>query len=719
MFGRLRCHFCGQRSDFSKGTTEFQCTKCEALNFFDEKGEVAEAPSHITNPPAQQYEQTTTARSPTPFALTSSHEQQSNQQQPFCQRCLNNQRMYVDALNSYLPDDDHPRFQEYLDKLPQKKAELEKKYPQVCKACAPKVQERIHQADYQGMSWQAAAAMNETRARRGRGAVGRRDDWWKWFMRILLPLVGVMVYASLAVQVAWHLYGIFDLIFTAPSTDGLDGMDLMFEPTHKDCLKHGLAHQFDPACHQLFAGTVKKALLVSLCLIWYNPGLKDWYHHTHRIEAVRGQTEHFRTQFILLIARVAAWWNLSDQNVVGGTRTSQRLAGHGLIIGLIILAQWMSELPIKSEKWRIKGKIMPRPDEKDVFGAMAGPADELYPRQASSTNPRKLFGGDQKPFPIANLAPVTRNTRGYSRLDLPGMPPPSPPGTESASDNEGDAMDIDTPPPISRTAGMPGAAIDRTFRPKTTHQPKAQPSSLFSDPNLTQPSSWGAVRHQLYNLQDTLRESDERKKQREEEDQRSRLRFEPPQGQPSPFRGTIPQAPMSVGRRLRNPPSQLSFKQASASKQQNQMKHMREIFESGRVFGSAGTSSQQQGARKYEEETEDEDFSPAKSRTRIDMAPKPASWHLPGDGQATTGLEEALGGRSFAIADEVDVDGGVAPAPATAGDVATGPQVTQRGLWLLFLVTVVPVVLAVAWRVESIRRPVCLWLVGKMEEWGI
>lgn len=212
------------------------------------------------------------------------------------------------------------------------------------------------------------------------------------------------------------------------------------------------------------------------------------------------------------------------------------------------------------------------------------------------------------------------------------------------------------------------------------------------------------MRNEVFGMQDDLRLQDEHK--RKEEEQRSKLRYEPPVD-PSPFRGRLPQAPMSVGRRLRNPPTQVSFKQTPVSKQQDFMKQMRETFENGKTFGR---EDRRVLVPAFDgQEDEDEDFSPAKHRTRGNLDLKPASWHLPGDGQQTTGLEELLGGTGFAIADEPE-------------RVVVAPRPTQQRLAIprsLLLLTALLFGIVAAWNVPGIRRPVLLWLVRKMEDVGV
>ena len=616
--------------------------------------------------------------------------------------------MFMESLSKYLPDEDHPEYQAYEDALPQFKKELEKRYPQVCKRCAPKAQQKMFEADYYGMNQHAAILAEKKYKRRGRGRSGSprglRDDWSKWIMRLLLALVGMVVYASLLAQTAWHTYAIFTTIFSSSVADATETTEFAFEPTWKDCAQQSLSSRFDTPCYHLFDTIIPKALATSLCLLWYNPGHKAWWHDTHKMEAVYGQREHFFIQAILLVMRALAWFKLSDSTVTTNLDTQQLLAAHGFMIAFQILCQWLSERVIKSQIWKIKGKIMPRPSEQDIFGPTAGPADEQYARQASSKPPLTLFPRNEKPFNIESLAPRPLNSRGYSRLEFAGGPPPSPPDSQSVSDDDefnNNSNDMDWQPSVQ--SQMPGAPINRTFRPKYYESREPLTRSIYNY-GTTQPSGWGAMRQEVFGIEDATRAADERK--RREAEERAKLRYEPPVEQ-SPFRGRLPQMPMSMERRLRNPITQVQFKKVDPSKQQDFMKQMREGIESGKTFTNSEVEKKTVKFRRTVEDSDDEDFSPAKSRTKGSLDLAAGKLRLPRDVPQATGLEDLFAGKSFGISDEPGVE------------LPTRARRTIRLPWgMMLVVGVLVALLAVAWNVQPIRRTVCLWLAAKLQDLG-
>ncbi|KAK3714199.1 hypothetical protein LTR37_008001 [Vermiconidia calcicola] len=644
MFSRLRCHFCGQRSQYSKGIPQFKCTSCEAHNFFDKRGNITEPPQDVVT---SSHPQSTETRPFHTFSRPRYEEEPAQDNEVFCSKCRTNQQIYMESLSNYLPDEDHPQYYKFEAKLPEFKADLERKYPQVCKKCASKAQERIHKADYYSKTQQTAKLMQDTQRHRARGSspIGQRDDWGKWAIRIVLSLIGTVVYASLLAQVAWHAYGM--LTATSLSTDSDDGeaADFAFDPAFKD----------------------------------------SWYHHTHRVEAVHGQTEHFRIQVLLLIIRTFAWFKLSNSAVVTELSKQQQLAAHGFLTVFVFLCQWISERAIRSDKWKLKGTIMPRPEVEDVFGATAGPASEDYTRQASSVPPQvRLFARDEKPFPIENLAP--KRPRGYSKLA-----PPSPPNSDPQSDD--DEMD-------------------------TSWQPKAGRPQTRSAYNYgtAQPLGWGAVRNELFDIQDNSRAEDERR--RKEAEERAKLRYQPPVDQ-SPFRSRLPQAPMSTERKLRNPPRQFQLKKAPLSKQQDFMKQMQEGIENGKGFGKAKTEEKNvQFEKRFSLDDDfspvkgrtmdslDEEILPAKSRTKGSLNLREGTWRLPSDYDNGTGLEDLFAGSSFTIADRTNDD--VAPVEQRSISMPSG--------WMAGAGVLVASV--IAWNIPPIRRTAFLWLAQKFEGLG-
>lgn len=721
---RLRCHFCGTKSNAYRGDTEFQCSHCEAFNFFDIDGKVVDTPYTIAAGPPQT---SPPGAAPT-FTRPVSRGPEYHGTRPFCATCLSNQRIYTESLAQYLPDDDHPQYRQFEEKLPQYKAELEKRYPPICTVCAPKAQELVHKADYYGMSQHMAKQMEDTRKRGNSPVPPRtRDDWRKWSVRALLGVLGMVVYASLLLQMAWHAYGFFVAFSVTPTTDTSQETGLAFDPTFKECAQGSLLWRFDPSCYQLLSTLVPNALLASFLLTWYNDGLKKLYDHTHRYDLVSGQKSHFRLQLILLIVRAVAWFKLSDPTFTSEMSTYQLLAAHGFMLAFTPLIQRLSERTIHCQRWRFRGKITPKPDEVDLFTATAGPAPERYTPCASATHPLQLFPRDDRPFPIENLAP----RRGYAKLDLPSQPPPSPPDSQSVSDDgvAGEAMDIDwhqLSPTANPPSRWPGAPIDRTYRPKYPGPSSRPASSSNSSPwDLSRPrSGWGPMRDEMSRLQ-AEQDAALLARQRREADEQAEaaakklLHYEPRSLEQNPFRGRLPPAPMSMERRLRNPPpSQVRFAAQPESERKDFMRRMREGFVEGRMFGKRMVEEERGEEEKkgggldglsLDDDDDDKLPSPAKHRTRGQLDLRGSSWHLPADlTQQATGLEDLFGGRTFRIADD----------EAGAKNAASVLRSREGGLFSwkgVLVLTGLGVLVAGGRNVEGVRRVVGEWVVGWLE----
>ncbi|KAK3671903.1 hypothetical protein LTR78_008269 [Recurvomyces mirabilis] len=718
---RLHCHFCGTRSQYarSSGLNDFQCTSCEAVNYLDRKGNIIDTPASAV---AQQQQQQIAAREQSPpfqtFTQQLPETLEHQQSQAFCSTCQLNQHLYMEALGNYLPDEDDPQYQEYEDALPQYTAGLEKRYPQVCKRCAPLAQRKINRADHYAGTYNIQRRANET-ARRG---LGGRDDWWKWSMRRALGGVETLMYASLILQVAWHIYGI--LVARTQHIQGdLEDAESAFDPTRRECLQDALRLRFSQACFTSLGSYLPRAFLMSTILVWYNPGLKAWYHHTHRIESVTGQTEHFCMQLLMLTIRAVAWYQLSNAAATKNMTAQQLMASHAFVAFFMLAVQWLSDRAIKTVRFKIRQKVMPRPDEHDVLGVDAGPEADEYERQASSIPPSQLFAREQldrvRPFPINNLAPTSAARDGQSQM-------PSPPLSDETDDEAGDPMEIDVYP-ITRSQ-IPGAAIDRTFKTRQSQKRPAQqsPRSLFNH-GATQGAGWSGMRDSIFGIREDLTAETEAKRKAEEE--RAKLKFQP-SVEPSPFRGRLPAAPMSMERKLRNPVTQLAFKETPVSKQQDFMQQMRAGIAKGKMFGGSSITPvlQLQHKQKHNQQMPagftalglndgDSDFSPVKNSgrsladsSRGGLELKPSTWNLPQDfQQQATGLEDMFGGNNFRIKDE----------PEFAAQ-ARSPEERKRkidGLKIAAGVAVFAVVVGVfGWNVDAVRKAVCLWLVARMED---
>lgn len=712
-FRRINCHFCGARSAHSKGSgiRDFQCASCEAYNYLDAQGNITDTPWSAAAPksadqPVKLFESFTRDAADDP---SRGHQTQ----QIFCNTCLRNQQIYNEALANYLPDEDHPQYAEYERGLPAWREALEKRYPQICVACAPKAQMKINRADYYGVMNNLNRAQKAGNRRRGAspGLVAEsRDDWHKMSMRLLLGLFGLVMWASMIAQVFWHAYGIWHTLF-GETLDGVEEGDLALDIDLKSCLAGAYRFHSEKACHELFGSYMPQILLLSLCLIWYNHGLRAYYNPKIRYDHITGQVQHFWIQLIVLVIRTGAFLGLSDESRLSEMKWSHIVAVHSATIAFVLGGRWLSRRAIQIHKWRLNKKMMPKPEDEDVLGQFAGPANEHHTPKAASNLPFDIYAKKHKePFPIQMLAPQ-RSTYGsqvWNRQS--GGPPPSPQGSDSTIE---DPMDLDTAPPAQ--SRMPGAPDNRKFNPNastaTGHQ--ARPSSVTQRFGAPSPKGWEDMRSNLFSIEDDMRDQVERKKFQAAQNAH-KLSYNPKVEQ-SPFRGRLPPAPMSMERRLRNPVSQVpQFKEPPVTQQKNFLDQMREGIDKGKSFSRNGnTKNNQHRPRSAAGNFDDDDvsdaistteFSPAAARTRGQLELRPSNWELPHDpATQATGLEDLFGGHSFRISESPEL-------PPDAGKRRAARSVPAGTIWTLGATAVMVTLGVFVYNVPSVRKWVFLSL---------
>ncbi|SMQ55701.1 unnamed protein product [Zymoseptoria tritici ST99CH_3D7] len=483
MFSRLRCHFCGSKTPHNKTTTEFQCTSCEAFNYLDGKGNIVDTPTYITAPHQTEPTNTTSFSFPRPINESLNHQEN----QAFCRTCVQNQHMYNENLANYLPDEDHPRYAEFEKAIPKFKAELEQRYPLICKNCAPKAQTKINRADYYGMAQNAARLVSDTRARGGKPATGMRDDAGKKMARFLLSTVGLILNVGLAVQIAYHVYGILMMLY-AQEEDEIDDSLAGLSPA--ECAVQARSLRFSASCFDMFGSIMPKMLALAAIGLLHNPGRKAWYHPTFRMDAVHGQWNYFYMHLIILAVRSLAWLNLSHTPTTAKFDSQQLIGAHSFTIFFILIIQLIASRGIQPVQWRLKGKIMPKPTEVDILSAHAAPASEHPTPKASERNPyRYLHHPEDQPLDVNNFA--AKSTRSaqqpYTRGSYLPLQQPSPEYSDEEDDSYYDRMETDSAPVMRssqrslRTIPQPVLRPTHTLPPTcaTTTSLQTQPSNPF------------------------------------------------------------------------------------------------------------------------------------------------------------------------------------------------------------------------------------------------
>lgn len=219
---------------------------------------------------------------------------------------------------------------------------LERRYPQVCPKCEPKVQERIRAAGYAARTDHLRRMMDRTRER---GIQYRHSKWGS----SLVTLGGVGWFLSMAGQVLW------DGISLLESTKGRHGLrdihDSISGSEYLQRVMRGSGSVTD--CTELLYSAAGLSLILGILTSWWNPILR----RTLNRQGVRaaGAAEFYQLQGMLLILRCATWWYLPGYNLDAQKTTAVH-------VFLLVLAVFVS---VQIADMEFKANTIP--DEHHLF----------------------------------------------------------------------------------------------------------------------------------------------------------------------------------------------------------------------------------------------------------------------------------------------------------------------------------------------------------------
>lgn len=219
----LTCFYCGKKSGlrYDGVTRDFLCLYCDATNYLDEVdtpfpvGGMALTLAdgwqngELTDPPVATEREAAAIRyaASKPAAPTRSI---------FCATCLKNQHLFTKSLAQYFPDDPSDPDYVQLDRNYYRyRRGLEKRYPQVCDACAVEVEARIRQAGYTAKTDHLRRMMDLGR--------GRKLTAAKTALHRVHDLGRAMWRAGFVLQLFWHLTTV--ALVLQQSGDGLRDAD--------------------------------------------------------------------------------------------------------------------------------------------------------------------------------------------------------------------------------------------------------------------------------------------------------------------------------------------------------------------------------------------------------------------------------------------------------------------------------------------------------------
>jgi hypothetical protein len=189
---------------------------------------------------------------------------------PFCNACQHNQALVQKLVAEYLPDEDDAEYAKYEAAFDGYRAELEERWPQVCKECEGRVNDQIRNAGYTAKADHLRRVMDRSDQKR-RSVLTSRQAWTlkaislaKWTY-----IIGFLV------QVLWHIAG------SMIAADGRIWDDETIEPNDFSwdiCMRQALyVREVDECCvrSRFVTNVLLYALVADAVTLWWNPKLKD------------------------------------------------------------------------------------------------------------------------------------------------------------------------------------------------------------------------------------------------------------------------------------------------------------------------------------------------------------------------------------------------------------------------------------------------------------
>ncbi|KAI0884622.1 Ima1 N-terminal domain-containing protein [Annulohypoxylon maeteangense] len=316
----LSCFYCGRRSKFRfEGQKSFDCTNCDATNWLDDYGEITDPPSSPSVIERSRVQYAIPRPSAPPRSL--SPDAAGSEESIFCDTCLRNQHMLTSSLAQFEWPEDQ-RSAEYV--LREKKyyalrKDLEKRYPQMCADCEPRVEKKLHEASYTAQTDHLRRMMDRTRSQRQevkqRGFLDVVDTFGKWSWHL-----------GFALQFLWHIAMVWSLIVD-PYILGEAGANSRVATALK-------------GIHQLSYGRLPRLPQADSYMRWaINLGLYSLPWNPRFKQTIRGFTAHYlgfkhwyTYQLFILLVRYAGI-SMAQYSSLKGSQISAQL-GAQLAIAL-------------------------------------------------------------------------------------------------------------------------------------------------------------------------------------------------------------------------------------------------------------------------------------------------------------------------------------------------------------------------------------------------
>ncbi|RDL37787.1 uncharacterized protein BP5553_05220 [Venustampulla echinocandica] len=518
----LVCFYCNKKSGIKYDglITKWECGYCDSMNFLDENGEITDPPvaTDYAAPAKRQY------AIPGPDSPPASQESDVTL---FCQTCLKNQHLYTSSLAQYYVETDpaHPQYREMERKYFKYKEDLERRYPQVCEDCEPRVLERMRQAGKIAKSDYLRQLMQKSRSRRTKA---------NSYSISFVDTGRLLWYAGLLGQFMWN--GI--ALLAAAQLSPLPALKPYLQPT--------LLSLFGAL---ISAATSSPWAWWSLCCtissLWWNPKFKE--ANRGFMNHINGFANWYKFQGIMVVTR-SLTYHIMGTGVLADPNSEATIAAHIVSLGFNAALAIMAQRSLKVD-------MTPLWTSTPEKLAYVGP-------RSMSSSPSQDMGGMSSALDQIGAAPSTKH-RPLSPLS-PSLWKPSPTLRERPTPSPSLSLSKTREVfPIARTTP---SLLDMT-ESEAAHYLKTGQVPVHmqqrNDPDIQSEMDWSPsapeTQHRAFNPA--------RARQVNAEPQP--FGQTPVHDQPSPFWYKVPPAPITPAHRLRNPPNQPRLRVASQETKDN------------------------------------------------------------------------------------------------------------------------------------------------------
>ncbi|KAG8164040.1 hypothetical protein KVR01_005958 [Diaporthe batatas] len=370
----LTCFYCNRRSTtkYDGSMRRFECSNCNATNHLDTKGDITDVPAAKSS----------TVPQPAQFAIRRDHSSTSSQ--VFCDKCLQNQHLFISSLAQYFPEDpEDPEYAEREKNYYKFYKGLMKRYPQCCADCEPKVREQLAKAAYTAKTDHLRRMLDRTAKIRVVTtnspvyycqSVGR----WLWV-------------ASLIFQLLWHLC----LTSKGLADYGRRARDNSWPMLSMRIVAGFLG--FLPSPGQL----LKWSFWTSAISIWWNPRWVDTFKSNTK--HLVGISNYYCYQALIFALKLAATLLVSPLSNMQGPALASRVTAHVWMAVSIMYLYYAANKMIRVDHtplWTTKASsiganpaapppMTPSETRENEEKSMATILDEILHEPTQNSQPRR------------------------------------------------------------------------------------------------------------------------------------------------------------------------------------------------------------------------------------------------------------------------------------------------------------------------------------------